>query len=158
MGKGKNSILGALSCEENIGKLLWPGWGQISLFPAIDQQIGSVHFNTVTWPGEMQTVKTATLPIYPGRSTVDGVAQSCPLMHRLRFISPRKDNKHILLITRRKRSHPNWKRNGILKICYMVLDCCSKTVSEGTNACATSIPSSEPEELELKGWKHTTRL
>lgn len=91
-------------------------------FPAIDQQIGYLCFNRVTWPGIMQALKTATLQIYPGRSAVDGVAQSHPLMHRLRFLSPRKDNKHILLITRRKRSNPNWKRNGILKIRYTVLD------------------------------------
>lgn len=80
------------------------------------------------------------------------------LMHRLRFASPRKDNKCILLITRREKFHPNLKRNGILKICYMVLDHWPKAVSEGTNACADSIPSSELEELELKGWKHKTRL
>lgn len=40
----------------------------------------------------------------------------------------------------------------------MISDRWPKTVSEGTNACAASIPSSEPENLELKGWKHKTGL
>lgn len=40
----------------------------------------------------------------------------------------------------------------------MVLDRWPKAVSEGTNACADSVPSSELEELELKGWKHKTGL
>lgn len=48
----------------------------------------------------------------------------------------KKNNKYILLITRKKGSHPNWKRNGILN--HMVLDLWPKTVSEGTSACATS--------------------
>ena len=158
MGKGKNSILGAWSCEGNTGKLLWPGWGQTSLFPAIDHQIGYLRFNMVTWPGVTQALKTATLPIYPGRSAADGMAQSRPLMRGWRFISPRKDNKHVVFITRRKRSHTNWKRNRILKTGYMALDYWLKTVSEGTNACAASIPPSEPGELELKGWIHKTGL
>lgn len=64
MEKGKNSVLGVRSCEESIGKLLW--LGHTFHFPAIDQQIEYMHFNTMTWSGVMQALKRAMVPEYPG--------------------------------------------------------------------------------------------
>lgn len=64
MDKGKNSILKVMSCEEYIGKVLW--LGHTFHFSAIDQQIEYTYFNMMTWPGVMQALKRAMVPVYSG--------------------------------------------------------------------------------------------
>lgn len=64
MDKGQNSILGAKSCEEYIGKLLW--FGHAFHTPAIDQQTEYMPFNMMMWSGVMQALKRAMVPVYPG--------------------------------------------------------------------------------------------